>query len=119
MLDLQADMATFFNPKEFASRITIEESGSIPFDVNGIVSIAAMEKMERPGGNNNNGFNPFAANGAEFNMHSHQVLTSWLPVLDRLAECPITIHDGPYAGAYIIRFTERDGALSRFILNKQ
>ena len=119
MLNLAADMATFFNPEEFANRISIEEVGGVPFDVSGIVSIAAMEKMERPGGNNNNGFNPFAANGAEFNMHSHQVLTAWLPIYTRIADCPITIHDGPYAGLYTIRIIERDGDLARFILNMQ
>ena len=116
MMDLKADLATFFNPAEFGSNAVV----ALPFgglQITGNVSKYALQRMERPGSNGNSGFGAFLAGTAEFNMHGTQFMTAWLPQYENLTECPLTIQDGDYAGEWVIRFIERDGDVARMILN--
>lgn len=115
-MDTKADLAIFFS--DFGDSATVALPGGDK-PIVGNVSTWAREKMERPGGNNNSGWNSFAANNVEINMHGSQMLTAWLPAYDGLAECPLTIHSGDFAGQWTIRIVERDGDIARFLLNKQ
>lgn len=118
MLDLKADLATFFNTDEFGVAATVSLLGG-SIDITGNASTYAHQKLERPGSNNGSGFGTFIAGATEFNMHGTQFMTAWRTAYDGLTECPLTIHGGDYAGQWRIRIIERDGDIARMILNKQ